>query len=81
MKLLAQTKFRKTPNQIVIVLDWRAILGIFVIIFLAGWLNGYRQRGEFARLEAQNSHIIQLLEGAEITRGQSVVQTGATSSR
>ena len=43
------------------------MLGIFVIIFLAGWLNGYRQRGEFQRLEAQNARIIQLLEGAEIT--------------
>ena len=60
------------PAKIVIVLDWRAIIGIFVIIFVAGWLNGYRQRGEFQRLEAQNARVIQLLEGAEITQTPTV---------
>ena len=55
-------------REIIIVLDWRAILGIFVMIFAAGWINGYRQSGEFQRLEAQNARVIQLLEGAEITQ-------------
>ena len=72
MRQLTQAKLRKMPTQFVIVVDWRAILGIFVIIFVAGWLNGYRQRGEFQRLEAQNAHIIRLLEGAEITRTPTV---------
>ena len=72
METLAQAKSRRMPPQIVIVLDWRAILGIFLIIFLAGWLNGYRQRGDFQRLEAQNARVIQLLEGAEITQTPTV---------
>lgn len=63
---------QKFPTKIVIVLDWRAILGIFVIIFIAGWLNGYRQRGDFQRLEAQNARIIRFLEGAEITQSPTV---------
>ena len=63
---------QKFPTKIVIVLDWRAILGIFVMIFVAGWLNGYRQGGDFQCLEAQNARIIQLLEGAEITQTPTV---------
>ena len=72
METLAQAKIHKKPPQIVIVLDWRAILGIFVIIFIAGWINGYRQRGDFLAIEAQNAHIIRLLEGAQITQAPNV---------
>lgn len=69
MEHLNQSKSSgRGPRQIIVVLDFRMVLAIFALMFAAGWIDGYRQRGNFQRLEAQNARIIQLLEGAEITR-------------
>ena len=62
----------KDKREIVIVINVPIVMAISVMIFVAGWLNGYRQRGEFQVLEAQNTRIIRLLEGAEITQTPTV---------
>lgn len=60
------------PRQIVIEINVPILLAMFALLFVAGWIDGYRRRGDFQVLEAQNAHIIHLLEGAEITRARTV---------
>lgn len=62
------------PRKIVIEINLNlpTLLAFFALILVASWANGYQRRGDFQVLEAQNTRIIQLLEGAEITRGQTV---------
>lgn len=60
----------KGKREIVIVLNVPTVLAIFALVLVAGWAEGYRRRGDFQVLEAQNARIIQLLEGAEITNNR-----------
>ena len=60
------------PRKIAIEINVPILLAMFALLFVAGWLDGYRRRGDFQVLEAQNARIIQLLEGAEITRVQTL---------
>lgn len=61
-----------SPQQIVIEINVPILLAMFALLFVAGWIDGYRRRGDFQVLEAQNARIIQLLEGAEITQTPTV---------
>lgn len=56
------------PRKIVIEINFPVLLAMFAVLFAAGWVEGYRRRGDFQVLEAQNARIIQLLEDAEIVR-------------
>lgn len=58
----------KVKREIVIVLNVPIVMAIFALVLVAGWVEGYRRRGDFQVLEAQNARIIRLLEGAEITQ-------------
>ena len=60
------------PRKIVIEINVPILLAMFAVLFAAGWVDGYRRRGDFQVLEAQNARIIQLLEGAEITQTPTV---------
>lgn len=59
-------------RKIVIEISFPVLLAMFAVLFVAGWIDGYRRRGDFQVLEAQNARIIQLLEGAEITQTPTV---------
>lgn len=41
---------------------------MFALLFVVGWIDGYRRRDDIQILEAQNARIIQLLERAKITQ-------------
>lgn len=60
------------PRKIVIEINFPVLLAMFALLFAVGWVNGFRERGNFQILEAQNARIIQLLEHAEITRARIV---------
>ena len=62
----------KGKREIVIVLNVPIVMAIFALVLVAGWVEGYRRRGDFQVLEAQNTRIIRLLEGAEITQTPTV---------
>ena len=59
-------------RKIVIEINFPVLLAMFAVLFVAGWIDGYRRRGDFQVLEAQNARIIRLLEGAEITQTPTV---------
>ena len=59
-------------RKIVIEINFPILLAMFALLFVAGWIDGYRRRGDFQVLEAQNARIIRLLEGAEITQSPTV---------
>lgn len=59
-------------GQVVIVIDARAVCLLFALALALGYVEGVRRRGELETIERGNARIIQLLEAAEITRGQTV---------
>lgn len=55
----------KSPPKILIELDWKAIIALFVLVFVIGTIEARRRSAEIARLESQNARILQILESGE----------------
>lgn len=53
---------------VMIVIDAKALLAIFALFLVLGWIEGRRRSADFATIEAQNAQILKLLQGAEITQ-------------